>query len=95
MSSCHYGYILGLLTLTKRLEDEGEPDESEEEGIEFPVARKNAVIALQPTEQTLDFVAPLVGLVVIVPGGPLGPEGGGTTGVNPSARASSRVWLSW
>ena len=77
---------LGLLTLTKRLEDESKQDESEEEDIEFLVARKDATIALQSTEQALDFAAPLVDLVVIVPRGLRGSSGVGRPVHTPAPR---------
>ena len=43
-------------------------DEAEEQRIEFLEAREDAPEALEPPEQTLDLVAPLVQLTVVFSG---------------------------
>ena len=49
-------------------------DEAQEQGIEFVEAREDAPEALQSSEQTFDFVAPLVHIAVVHPGVTPGPE---------------------
>ena len=58
---------LGLFTLTHCIVDECEVDEAQEEGIEFLEAREDPPEALEPPEQALDLVAPLVFLPVVHP----------------------------
>ena len=59
---------LGVLTLTQRINDECEDDESEKDHVELLETREDAAESLQSTKQSLDFVAPLVHLAVVLPG---------------------------
>ena len=57
-----------MLTLTQRINDECEDDESEKYHVELLETREDAAESLQSTKQSLDFVAPLVHLAVVLPG---------------------------
>ena len=58
---------LGRVHTTQCIEYERQQDETQEEHIKFVEAREDAPKALQPSEQPLDLVAPLVQLLVVFP----------------------------
>ena len=57
----------GVLTLRERIECENEVDEANEHHIQLLESGENPAIALQSAEQTLDLVAALVHLPVVLP----------------------------
>ena len=83
-----------MLTLSRFIDDECEEDEAGERRVELLELCEDAPEALEPPEQALDFVAPLVhsrsycqGRSRIL--------SGGTAGRYPRSSASGRVALSW
>ena len=59
---------LGVLTLPRGFDDQGEIDEGDKHHVEFLKSRENASESLQSPEQSLDFVAPLVHRAIVFPG---------------------------
>ena len=62
-----------MLTLTQGLADESEVKESEKHHIEFIETRKDALEALEPTEEPFDFVAARLQQAVVFPRFQTGP----------------------
>jgi hypothetical protein len=57
-----------VLTLSDSFDNESEAEEREEYAIQFLEAGEDTTVALEPTEETLDFIALLVDGSVIAPG---------------------------
>ena len=61
------GFDWGLLTRPRRVEGEHEVDGADEHHIQLLESGEDSAIALQPAKQTLDLVASLVHLSVVLP----------------------------
>ena len=59
---------LGVFTLAKGFDDEGEVEEAEEENVELLEAREDTAEAFEPAEEPLDLIEFRVESAVVLPG---------------------------